>query len=140
MPGVLLVSMTTVSGSIKISGANGAGRAGVTPKEDKHNYREIDRQSGNGEVCKQVSQPDRYCKQSVSNLLAEASFIPTPKILLLFFDYYVMTSICNLKYVFSPLKLLCILQIYWKAWFPVLCMQACMLFWMHFFCFSHECI
>lgn len=63
MPGVLLVSMTTGSGSIKISGANGAGRAGVTPKEDKHNYSEIDRQSGNSEVCKQVSQLD--CKQSV---------------------------------------------------------------------------
>lgn len=46
MPGVLLVSMTTSSGSIKISGANGAGRVGVTPKEDKHNYSETDRQSG----------------------------------------------------------------------------------------------
>ncbi len=62
MPGVLLVSMTTSSGSIKISGANGAGRVGVTPKEDKHNYSEIDRQSGNSEVCKQVSQPVRYSK------------------------------------------------------------------------------
>lgn len=76
MPGVLLVSMTTSAGSIKISGANGAGRAGVTPKEDKHNYSEIDSQSGNGEVCKQVSQPDRYCKQPVSDLIAETPFIP----------------------------------------------------------------
>lgn len=44
VPGVLPVSVTTGTGSIKISGANGAGRVGVTPKEDKHNYREIDRQ------------------------------------------------------------------------------------------------
>lgn len=61
VPGVLLVSMTTSSGAIKISGANGAGRVGVTPKEDKHNYSEIERQSGNGEVCKKVSQADRCC-------------------------------------------------------------------------------
>lgn len=47
MPGVLLVSMTTGSGSIKISGANGAGGARVTPKEDKHNYSEIDRHAVN---------------------------------------------------------------------------------------------
>lgn len=61
MPGVLLVSMTTDSGSIKISGANGAGSVGVTPKEDKHNYSGIDMQSENGAVCGRVSQPEGFC-------------------------------------------------------------------------------
>lgn len=67
MLGVLLVSMTTGSGSIKISGANGTGRVGVTPKEDTHNYSRIDRQSGNSEVCKQKSQTD--CKHSGSSII-----------------------------------------------------------------------
>lgn len=53
MLGVLLVSMTTGTGSVKIPGANGTGGVGVTPKEDTHNYRWIDRQSGKSEVCKQ---------------------------------------------------------------------------------------
>lgn len=60
MPGVLLVSMTTGSGCIKISGANGAERVGVTPKEDKHNYSEPASQSGNSEVCQRESKPGRY--------------------------------------------------------------------------------
>ena len=65
MPGVLLVSMTTGSGAIKISGANGAERVGVTPKEDKHNYSVIERQSGNGEVCQQLSQSERHVLYSL---------------------------------------------------------------------------
>lgn len=55
MLGVLLVSMTTGSGAVKIPGANGTRGVGVTPKEDTHNYSWIDRQSGNSEVCKQKS-------------------------------------------------------------------------------------
>lgn len=55
MLGVLLVSMTTGPGSVKIPGANGTGGVGVTPKEDTHNYSRIDTQSGKSEVCKQKS-------------------------------------------------------------------------------------
>lgn len=57
MPSVLLVSMTTESGSRKISGPNGVLWVGVTPTEDKHNYSEAHRQPENSEVCKQVPQP-----------------------------------------------------------------------------------
>lgn len=55
-PGVLLVSMTTGSGSIKISGANGTGSMGVTPKEDKHNYSKIDSRG-------MVRFKSKYCSQ-----------------------------------------------------------------------------
>lgn len=59
MLGVLLVSMTTGTESVKIPGANGTGVVGVTPKEDTHNYSWTDRQSEKSEVCKQRSQADR---------------------------------------------------------------------------------
>lgn len=55
MPGVLLVSMTTGPASVKISGANGTGGVGVTPKEDTHNYSWKDRESGKTEVRRQKS-------------------------------------------------------------------------------------
>lgn len=61
VPGVLLVSMTTGSGSIKISGANGAGSVGVTPKEDKHNYSKIDSQGMVRSIRKYCSQKDIVC-------------------------------------------------------------------------------
>lgn len=67
MLGVLLVSMTTGPGSVKIPGANGTGGVGVTPKEDTHNYSWIDRRSGKSEVCEQKSQTD--CKHSGSSFI-----------------------------------------------------------------------
>lgn len=69
MLGVVLVSMTTGPASVKISGANGTGGVGVTPKEDTHNYSWIGRESGKSDVRKQKSQTDskHSCSSSISH-------------------------------------------------------------------------